>query len=67
MQGWQAQYLGLTTFLTSLTAAEIDELFTLNAETAPVVGARRTSLTRLGLVLQMDFCASPGARSIPCR
>ena len=60
MQDWRAQYLGLTTFPTSLTAAEIDELFTLNGEIAPVVGARRTPLTRLGLVLQIGFLRLTG-------
>lgn len=60
MQDWRAQYLGLTTFPTGLTAAEIDELFTLNGEIAPVVGARPRSLTRLGLVLQNGFLRLTG-------
>ena len=60
MQDWRAQYLGLTTFPTSLTASEIDELFTLNGEIAPVVGARRTPPTRLGLVLQIGFLRLTG-------
>ena len=55
MRDWRAQYLGLTTFPTSVTAAEIDELFTLDGETAPVVVARRTPLNRLGLTLQIGF------------
>ena len=46
MQDWRARYLGLTTIPASLTAEEIDELFTLNGEIAPVVGARRTPLYR---------------------
>ncbi len=60
MQDWRAQYLGLTTFPTGLTAAEIDELFTLNGDIAQVVGARRTPLTRLGLVLQIGFLRLTG-------
>ena len=60
MQDWRAQYLGLTTFPITLTSAEIDELFALDGDVARVVGARRTSLTRLGLVLQVGFLRLTG-------
>jgi hypothetical protein len=60
MQDWRAQYLGLTTFPTTLTGAELDELFMLGDEIARTVGARRTPLTRLGLVLQIGFLRLTG-------
>ena len=60
MQDWRAQYLGLTTFPFTLTSAEIDELFALDGDVAQMVGARRTSLTRLGLVLQVGFLRLTG-------
>ena len=60
MQDWRAQYLGLTTFPTTLTVAEIDELFMLGDDIARVVRARRTPLTRLGLVLQIGFLRLTG-------
>ena len=60
MQDWRAQYLGLTTFPITLTGAELDELFTLGDDIARVVGARRTALTRLGLVLQIGFLRLTG-------
>ena len=60
LQDWRAQYLGLATFPLTLTAAEIDELFTLDDEIAAMVGARRTPLTRLGLVLQIGFLRLSG-------
>ena len=45
----------LTAFPTTLTVDEIDEIFTLGDDIAHVVSARRTPLTRLGLVLQIGF------------
>ncbi|WP_340054478.1 DUF4158 domain-containing protein, partial [Pseudomonas sp. JAI120] len=60
MQDWRAQYLGLTTFPATLTVAEIDELFMLDDDIARMVGARRTPLTRLGLVLQIGFVRLTG-------
>lgn len=60
MQDWRAQYLGLAKFPTNLTAAEIDEMFTLADDIAQVMGVRRTPLTRLGLVLQIGFLRLTG-------
>ena len=60
MQDWRAQYQGLATFPTNLTAAELDELFTLGDDIEQVVGARRTPLTRFGLVLQMGLLRLTG-------
>ena len=60
MQDWRAQYLGLTTFPATLAVAEIDELFMLDDDIARMVGARRTPLTRLGLVLQIGFLRLTG-------
>jgi|SRR5579863_1526230 len=56
----RTQYLGLMTFPFTLTAAEIVEVFALDGDVAQVVGARRTSLTRLGLVLQIGFLRLTG-------
>lgn len=60
MQDWRGQYLGLTTFPATLTVAEIDELFMLDDDVARMVVARRTPLTRLGLVLQIGFLRLTG-------
>ena len=60
MQDWRARYLGLTTFPATLAVAEIDELFILDDDIARMVGARRTPLTRLGLVLQIGFLRLTG-------
>lgn len=61
MQDWREQYLGLATFPTSLSAIEIDELFAFDDDSIQMVGVRRTSLTRLGLVLQIRW-APPTTR-----
>jgi len=59
-EDWREQYLGLTTFLANLATAEIAELFTFDESVAKLVGARRTPLTRLGLVLYIEFLQLTG-------
>ena len=60
MQDWREQYLGLATFPTTLSTNELDELFAFDDDIIQMVGARRTSLTRLGLVLQIGFLRLTG-------
>jgi len=60
MQDWRKQYLGLATFPTTLSAIEIDELFAFDDDIIQMVGARRRSLTRLGLLLQIGFLRLTG-------
>jgi hypothetical protein len=47
-------------FPATLTAAEIDEISTLGDDIAHVIRARRTPLTRLGLVLEIGFLRLTG-------
>ena len=64
MESWREQYLGIEAIPDTLTGAEIEFFFRLEADGRRFVASRRRPMTRLGLVLHMGLLRMSG-RHLP--
>ena len=64
MESWREQYPGIEAIPDTLTEAEIEFFFRLDAKGRRFVASRRRSMTRLGLVLHIGFLRMSG-RHLP--
>lgn len=60
MEIWRQQYLGLETVPASLTNAEIDFFFTPSDQAWQIIARRRSSLSRMGLIIHIGFLRMTG-------
>ena len=60
MEIWRQQYLGLESVPASLTNAEIDFFFTPSDQAWQIIARRRSSLSRMGLIIHIGFLRMTG-------
>ena len=60
MEIWRQQYLGLESVPASLTNAEIDFFFTQSDQAWQIIARRRSSLSRMGLIIHIGFLRMKG-------
>ena len=60
MEIWRQQYLGLESVPASLTNAEIDFFFTPSDQAWQIIARRRSSLSRMGLIIHIGFLRMAG-------
>jgi hypothetical protein len=64
MESWRERYLGIEAIPDTLTKAEIEFFFRLDAEGRRLIARRRRPMNRLGLVLHIGFLRMSG-RHLP--